>query len=154
VVRSRSRPFPLLLVRKMSYSFRKDDTRYEKKVWGEVKHFVIHKNLLASRLFVHEGFECSVHSHSFRFNHFLVKTGKIVVDIWERSEKVTSLAELADYKKTSIVLLPDDSLVVFPLIFHRFRVRKDGEVFETYWSAASEFLSFLDINRLSEGGAY
>ena len=113
---------------------------WEGKVWGRVSHLFYSDQLGVSYLQVNSGFCCSWHLHHWRANGFLVKSGRIQI-------------ELRD--KPPVILSPGEFYLVPSRVDHRFCVLESGEVIEVYWSdRPGAGVQQDDIHRWDQGGAW
>jgi len=120
--------------------------KWEDKVWGRVMHVFSFCNAAVSYLEVKKGYECSIHYHKKRVNHFAVIKGKIRIEEW--------LSEDLLGKADCITELNEGDTYSVPIcVKHRFQVLESGIVVEYYGPHHPSYdVSLDDIVRQDEGG--
>jgi len=112
----------------------------EGKVWGETTPLIINHLIEIHKVRADPGGYCSKHSHTRKWNAFIVVEGHLKIKVWKK-----------DYDLVDETLLgPGDITTVKPGEFHQFEVRGRSRCvfYEVY------YLEGLgpDINRESCGG--
>tara|TARA_R100000773_G_C4140306_1_gene67007 strand:+ start:32 stop:484 length:453 start_codon:yes stop_codon:yes gene_type:complete len=107
------------------------------KVWGVTELIEGNNALEFHRIEMQKGGVCSKHLHRYKWNGFLVESGKINVKVWQREY------DLVD----ETILGPGMYTKVKPGLYHQFEVLETGVAFELYWA---EF-NHNDILRESTG---
>lgn len=109
------------------------------KPWGSVLPLLEDPRLVLHRLEVQSGFS-SLHAHSWQWNRFYVRSGRIRVSVSTRGGWAYS--ELG----------PGSTIDIPPRTLHRFVVLQPGVVWEVYWPERISSRDPLDIVRVDEGG--
>lgn len=107
------------------------------KVWGLTARLFAHHGVEAHLIHAVRGGYCSVHRHAFKWNRFVVLSGKLEVRVF-REEGVVDVT----------VLGPDDVTDVPPGTLHQFIALEPTAALEFYWVS----LDPGDIDRKSQGG--
>lgn len=108
------------------------------KVWGETVSVVQNPYCEMHHVRRFEaGKQCSKHTHQFKWNLFLVISGRLMIRAWQPSGTVDDT-----------ILGPGDYTQIAPNVPHRFIGLEDGEMIELYWP---EF-NHADIRREDVGG--
>lgn len=110
------------------------------KVWGHTSPLFNKNNTELHLVHINKGGFCSRHLHKFKFNKFVVISGKLKVTIWK--DYGTSTLE-----DVSIVSAAQECTVP-PGNFHKFEALEDTLALEVYWVELNED----DIVRADHGG--
>jgi len=106
------------------------------KVWGNTCQLFNRNNVELHYVNINAGGYCSKHLHRFKFNKFVVLSGKLKVTVWNGAlEDVT-------------ILLGNQECTVPPNTLHRFEALEDTLALEIYWTE----LDANDIVRIDTGG--
>lgn len=108
------------------------------KIWGQTQLLFLKNNVEINRIVVKKGGFCSKHKHNYKFNAFLVESGKLKIRIWKNDY------DLVD----ETILLNQELTIVKPQEYHMFEAIEDTVAYEIYWV---ELIS-NDIDRSNCGG--
>ena len=109
------------------------------KPWGTVTPLLEDPTLVIHHLDVRSGYS-SLHAHSWQWNRFYVRSGRIRVSISARTGWAYS--ELG----------PGSTIDIPPRTLHRFVVLQPGVVWEVYWPERNASANPSDIVRVDENG--
>lgn len=115
---------------------------WETKAWGSVQHVLLTDACSISHLQVVAGTRCSIHHHAQRSNLFVMIEGKLLVEEFDPTGKLSRVVPLD----------VGESHWVPSGIVHRFRVHESGRVVEVYWPDRGGKCELSDIHRQDEGG--
>lgn len=113
------------------------------KVWGETSDIFNKNNVEIHVVNIKKGGYCSKHKHLFKFNRFVMLSGKLKVTIWKNYNNGCSLEDVTVIKQGEQCTVP-------PNEYHRFEALEDCTALEIYWCE----LNGADIVRLDIGGIY
>lgn len=108
------------------------------KLWGWTQLLYAHNSVEVHRLSAKPGGYSSRHMHRFKWNRFVLLSGKLAVRIY-RGEDVDET-----------VLLPGQVTDVPPGVCHEFEALEESEALEIYWVV----LDAGDIERENTGGVH
>jgi quercetin dioxygenase-like cupin family protein len=112
------------------------------KVWGKTTPLFCKNNVEIHRIEGRKGGYCSRHLHVFKYNRFIVESGKLKVGI------------LKDYGSGVLtdetIIGPGEQTTVAPGQLHWFEVLEDCVAFEVYWVELDPY----DIERETVGGIH
>ena len=108
------------------------------KAWGKTSPLFNKNNVEVHRLECEKGGYSSEHKHEHKYNMFFVESGHIKISIWKKDY------DLVD----ETYLKSNDSCVIKPGEFHKFKVIEDSIIYEIYWVSLEED----DIIRKNCGG--
>lgn len=112
------------------------------KVWGHTSPLYNQNNVELHLVHINKGGFCSRHMHKFKFNRFVVISGKLKVTIW-KDYGLTTLEDVS-------ILNASQECTVPPGYFHKFEALEDTLALELYWVE----LTVDDIVRADHGGIY
>lgn len=109
------------------------------KVWGTTQ--LIERNGACEfhRIETKKGGVCSKHIHEYKWNGFMVESGKLLIRCWQKDY------DLVD----ETILGPGEFTKVKPGVPHQFECLEDGVAYELYWAEFPE----KDIVRETVGHA-
>jgi quercetin dioxygenase-like cupin family protein len=110
------------------------------KVWGETRLLFNKNNVEVHFVDIKKGGYCSKHLHRYKYNRFIVMSGKLKVTIWK--DYGTEVLEDVTIVQTT------GECTVAPGDYHRFEALEHTQAFEIYWTELSE----NDIVREDHGG--
>jgi quercetin dioxygenase-like cupin family protein len=83
------------------------------KIWGH-EEWIVNRDYCGKKLFLKQGFRCSMHHHENKDETFYINKGKVLIEIDEKSK----------------IMLPGDSILILPNTKHRFTGLEDSEIIE------------------------
>lgn len=86
------------------------------KVWGRTDLLLREPSIEVHRLRVKPNANCSQHLHRYKYNAFLVISGKLFIDVWQADYELVDTTELG----------PGDFMTVPPNLEHQFRTTQRG----------------------------
>ncbi len=108
------------------------------KVWGKTQPIFLKNNVEIHRIEANKGGFCSKHKHEYKYNAFLVESGKLKITTWKN-----------DYDLVDETIVEAGQITTCkPQEYHMFEVLEDTVAFEIYWVELSE----KDIVRENCGG--
>ena len=110
------------------------------KVWGTTQCLFSSDTTALHRIKIKKGGFCSEHEHSFKWNRFIVLSGKLLVKIFNDKEE----KDLIDQTELTDGMVTD----VHPKFYHIFEALTDVDALEVYWVS----LDPDDIVRRTTGG--
>jgi mannose-6-phosphate isomerase-like protein (cupin superfamily) len=112
----------------------------EGKIWGSTQVILSNPFVSIHRLTIKPNAHCSLHCHEFRWNAFLVLSGRLTVEVYQKKYSLIDSTELG----------PGDDTTVRPGLWHRFLTGNEAaDVLEIYYPEA---LADSDIVRKDVGG--
>lgn len=110
------------------------------KVWGETRVLLATPAVEIHALRILPDAHCSLHRHQSKWNAFLVRSGRLLVEVHQPDTGLVDVTELG----------PGDVATVAPGLWHRFRTESEYvECLEVYYPAS---LGAPDIERRNAGG--
>lgn len=113
------------------------------KLWGTTQPLFDFNGVEVHKIDANKDGYCSEHYHEFKWNRFIVLSGKIKITIFEEDPENDN-AEIKDVTILSAGMSSD----VPPRKWHIFEVVEDAVALECYWVE----LDSLDITRRTVGG--
>lgn len=107
------------------------------KCWGSTMLAFAWNDTEAHLIRGEKGFRCSRHYHHYKWNRFLVVTGRLKITVYQQ-----------DGTADETILGPNQITDVPPRVEHCFEVLEDTHAIEFYWVG----LEADDIVRIDEGG--
>jgi len=102
------------------------------KIWGKTQLVFAHNSTETHIIEAKKGFRCSCHSHKFKWNRFVVISGKLEVRVYQ-DDKVVDITTLGPWQVTDVP----------PGTQHEFAAMEDTTAVELYWVT----LDAQDIDR-------
>ena len=102
------------------------------KVWGKTQLVFAYNSTETHLLEANPGYKCSCHSHKFKWNRFVVLSGKMIIRVFHEDGLIDET-----------ILLPWQVTDVPPGVRHEFEALELSMVLETYWVT----LNAKDIDR-------
>ena len=107
------------------------------KVWGVTQTVWKGANAEVHRISVNKGGYCSIHKHNHKYNMFYVEMGLLQIDRWDNNTEINST-----------ILGKNESTIVEPGLYHKFKALENTIAYEIYWVELTE-----DIIRKKWGGS-
>lgn len=111
------------------------------KVWGETSDIFNKNNVEIHVIHIKKGGYCSKHLHKYKFNRFVMLSGKLKISVWKEYKDGSTLEDVT-------IINQGEQCTVSPNEYHRFEALEDCTALEIYWCE----LSGSDIVRLDTGG--
>ena len=110
------------------------------KVWGTTSPLFNRNNVELHYVDIKKGGFCSKHLHKYKFNQFIVFSGKLKITVWKEYNK--------EILQDVSIISGGQHCIVSPNEFHKFEALEDTSALEVYWVE----LNVNDIVRLDHGG--
>jgi len=108
------------------------------KVWGKTQLVYADSSTETHVIEGIAGYKCSRHSHKYKWNRFVVLSGKLTVRMFPESGLIVDETTLGPGQVTDVP----------PGVYHEFEVKEDLQAIEIYWVT----LDAADITRDGFGG--
>lgn len=109
----------------------------QSKIWGTTTEIFRNGIVELHRIQIKPGGYCSEHTHKYKYNMFIVETGRLKVTTWKASD-IKDVTEIG----------PQEQTVVPPGEKHLFEALSCTVAYELYWVE----LQGEDIERMTVGG--
>lgn len=96
------------------------------KLWGNTQLLFAHNSVECHRIQIRKGGYCSNHSHKYKWNRFVLLSGKLRVEVRHGDTLDKTIID-------ETILTPGQITDVPPGDVHRFEALEDCEALELYW---------------------